>query len=279
MSRNKALAEFITNPRIRVNNNWTFKEGVASANKVPTTLLSHQYPVEASLFIANNMKGKWAKQTELDPIEHLFTDTVRMMARHENEETLLRIDPSKWSLRRLQEEHDKYSKLAYKATYSSDQFKWIKDVPIGPFSYKGYEVIPLFNAYDIGLEGSAMNHCVGSYADLSKRGDYLVFSVRKDGLRHSTIGMRMELEYKKAYKKQPLTKWDPDAKHGEFEVIDVLHSVNVKFNQQYKRYNKMLDMDDPANEIPGFIERMLNAQNPSVVYSINNDTIRNLDGL
>lgn len=269
ISRNKQLAEFIFNPRRGIRDNWTFKSGVAESLDIPTSLLKHGYSTQASMFLAANMKGKWAKQKELDPIEHLFTDTVRMMTRHENEVTLARIDPTKWSLRRLEEEHEKYTRMAYKATYTTDQFNWVKDVPIGPFSFEGYDVIPLFNAFDIGLEGNMMNHCVGSYAELSKAGDYLVFSVRKNGLRHSTIGMRMNLEYAQVPEYPPILSFNEmkNMKEQTFKVVPRLFKLSVTFNQQYMRYNKMLDPKDPANEIPNLIERTLNDPTYSAVRS------------
>lgn len=259
ISRNKIIADYLNSMQPARHGTPT-KEHITEALDLPSTLLKHKFTTNSLKFLMNNCKGKWAKYKELKEFDDLYSDTVRMMVRHENEDSLSKIDPTKWSIRRLNEEHERYTRLAYKATYSADQFAWADDVHIGPFWYMGYEVIPLFNAYDIGLEGNAMNHCVGSYADLSKRGDYLVFSVRKDGIRHSTIGMHLMLEYERRHKPLPpmvLTS-NESISDLKVEIISKLIHCKVRHNQHYMKFNKPIPIGDQAANLPMFIEAMIN---------------------
>lgn len=49
-----------------------------------------------------------------------------------------------------------------------------------------YEVVPLTSSMDLAMEGQAMHHCVGSYADRCYRGYSRIFSIRKAGQRLAT---------------------------------------------------------------------------------------------
>jgi hypothetical protein len=73
-----------------------------------------------------------------------------------------------------------------------------------------------------------MHHCVGGYANLSSEGKYVVYSVKKDGERYSTIG----------FNRNPIS--------GE-----------ILFNQHYKKFNNQVDCLD-AKAIPFIIASKVN---------------------
>lgn len=60
-------------------------------------------------------------------------------------------------------------------------------VPVDVAKEKGWELVCLENAQELKEEGSALEHCVGGYADKCLSGRSNIFSVRKDGERRSTI--------------------------------------------------------------------------------------------
>ena len=222
VSRNKALMTYLEN----VTRHQEIEHRASLLSKIldiPTTLLNSSIDPEVALYLKNNFKGKWSKPGELRREIDMFSDTKRLSYNMFDKMYL-------WSPRRVAEEHEKLVRKAYASKYSATTFKWADQLPIGAFCYGGYEVTPLLSAADIGMEGAAMRHCVGGYADLSANGEYLVFSVKKDGMRYSTIGMHMGLN----------------------------KQMHVSFNQQYKRYNERLLPEDIANEIPKFIEEMIN---------------------
>jgi hypothetical protein len=130
-----------------------------------------------------------------------------------------------WSVKRLKTEHEAYIKRSFLEKYSDRPFDWADKLNIGQFSYKGFEVTPLLSELEIGVEGQSMQHCVGMYAISSAKQKYLVFSVKKDGERYSTIGIR---------------------------TTAVDDKLQVAFDQHYMKYNQQVQ-DEIANEIPSFI--------------------------
>jgi hypothetical protein len=53
--------------------------------------------------------------------------------------------------------------------------------------YDGFEFIQMRTAQDLVDEGTAMHHCIGSYADKCANGRSIIFSMRKDGKGYVTI--------------------------------------------------------------------------------------------
>ena len=52
-----------------------------------------------------------------------------------------------------------------------------------------YEILPIDNSAELYREGSAMHHCVGTYASEVKQGYFYVYSVRCDGKRLATLAL------------------------------------------------------------------------------------------
>jgi hypothetical protein len=69
----------------------------------------------------------------------------------------------------------------------------------------GYKVVPLLSAEDLVEEGKLMNHCVGGYYDVCRRGNSQIFSIQtEDGKRVATIEIACEFNYDKKTKKLSL---------------------------------------------------------------------------
>jgi hypothetical protein len=228
-SRNKALANYVASrePSDSYSIESHHRAKLIEAIALPTTLLNsfttrfHDY--EELLYAKLHCKGEWNSPVAMQSICTTYGDTVRMRRLYDNKDSKGMLT---WSTKRLNAEHEAYVKRSFISKYSAERFQWADQIPIGPFSYKGYEVTPLFSALEIGMEGQAMNHCVGMYANRAADGHYLVFSVKKNERRYSTIGLRM--------------------------VRGGAHHTSVAFDQHYMAYNKPVE-DPNAEEIPAFI--------------------------
>lgn len=86
-----------------------------------------------------------------------------------------------WGLARMQREHDDAARSLRRKNYSADPFadEWV-------YEAGGYRAELLTNALEIAVEGDTQHHCVGSYASMSRRGDYAV--LRIDGAERATAG-------------------------------------------------------------------------------------------
>jgi hypothetical protein len=214
------------------------KEALQALNSLPSALI-RPYNLGLSEFsgltwVKDNLKGKWSKRKEVQDSLNLFHDTVRMLKQLER-------DPAtalKWSARRLKEEHDNISRELLMKSHSDKRFSWLDTLPIGNFCYGEFEVQILDNALAMKMEGQAMSHCVGSYADEVKRGTYLTFSVLKKGERSSTIGLSRRT-----------TTMIVDELNGKGETSE---TITYHFSQQYGRFNRSLT-DTVEQEILGFI--------------------------
>src|SRR5260221_3462850 len=55
-----------------------------------------------------------------------------------------------------------------------------------------YDVVALTSASDLVIEGNEMQHCVGGYYDVCRRGDTQILSLRRDGGRAATVEVAFE---------------------------------------------------------------------------------------
>ncbi|MGD9843933.1 MAG: PcfJ domain-containing protein [Variibacter sp.] len=55
-----------------------------------------------------------------------------------------------------------------------------------------YEVVALTSAEDLVIEGNEMQHCVGGYYEICRRGDTQILSLRCDGRRAATVELALE---------------------------------------------------------------------------------------
>lgn len=97
------------------------------------------------------------------------------------------------SIKGMKQYHKQLELKIHQLRYSKDKIgsvsQWkqaIESIPVED----GWSVVVYDNRYDILEEGKAMRHCVASYAERVADRQYLVVSIRKDGERHSTLGLR-----------------------------------------------------------------------------------------
>ena len=163
------------------------------AVKLPSTLYRHARSlgsleefVDAIEYCALNYKGQWGNPTPMYRVILTFLETSRALAR------LGRKVNSKWSPRRLKEEHDNAAVELTNQSYPNVRFGWIDawHMPTTFAHPSGYTAKVLVTEREIGVEGKAMGHCVGFYAKKSADAGYVVVSISEpNGSRHSTLGL------------------------------------------------------------------------------------------
>ena len=146
----------------------------------------------------------------------------------------------KWDYATIHKKHEEYTKLIEERRFSKDVFDWAKDFKIKGLTHGDFEATLLDNAYAIAEEGRMMHHCVASYADASRSGDYLVYSILRKGERYSTLGVRVGVER-------------INLVGGATLVV----GGKYRLNQHYKACNKPVD-DDCANELAEILIAKLN---------------------
>lgn len=126
------------------------------------------------------------------------------------------------------ETHDALKKEVNALRYSKNKWPHISELKWAYDPSFGFDVVLYDNAFDILTEGKEMHHCVAGYAEMVGEKKYLVFSLRKEGKRYSTLGVR------------------------------VMESGVYMFDQHYKKYNQTLESNDGARVIASQIIETLN---------------------
>ena len=188
---------------------------------IPTTLLKYASTSPYSLpYLALHCKGSWSNARLMYSQINNFEGVERMLRHLDREydgKRLLKMSPQ-----RLSEEHERLVVLVNAKKASDANFQWLKTSSLTSFGYDGYEVELLDSELKIVEEGQAMHHCVAAYSSSCARGEYVVFSVKKDGKRYRTLGMHRSLE------------------------------GLLRFNQHYKSCNAEVDCEI-AKQIPYYI--------------------------
>jgi hypothetical protein len=146
-----------------------------SPNNVIELVLSSRY-----LSNVQNIKQWKTDMKYLDGVEHLttdfinseyFNDTLRMA------KTLGRKINCRWGLKRLKEEHDKWSREITRIILDCEIEYTLNIRPIFKAfaDFSGYKL--LSTNKDMLHEGMLQNHCVGTYIDKVDRGECAIFHV------------------------------------------------------------------------------------------------------
>lgn len=163
---------------------------VVFSSDIPSTLipLAASLHEEVLLYLKKNFKGSWKDKKKMLFEGRLYSDSIQLA-----EQLGKKVNP-KWSPRRMKEEHGKMIQEFNARKYSADVFEWTKGMP-KRIEHLGYVAALLDSRRAIADEGTAMGHCVAGYAEESANGNYLVYSVTKDGERSSTIGIHRPRHY------------------------------------------------------------------------------------
>lgn len=174
-------------------------------NAMPSTILKSKMYLEPEVYL-------WLIRTQDIPLKNypknpniqrearIYIDT-QLMCRYAGET----FNPN-WSKRRMKEEHDRLSRMQQEianrrqAERNAEYAKLLK-VDFREL-HKGLEVmefdsgvvaVPLVNMQQVQEEGSKMHHCVGSYASMCARGEYLVWHLTKGSV-ETTLGITAQHE-------------------------------------------------------------------------------------
>ena len=138
---------------------------------------------EVDLWVYLTVGKQMSSSQELQMARNMALDTKRMAKQLDKHWSL------EWTYAKMCEKHEEYSKAILARKYSSETFDHLKDFKLKELVLGEYTAILCESPLSIQQEGEAMHHCVGSYADSVAAQKYLVYSVRKDGKRSSTIGI------------------------------------------------------------------------------------------
>lgn len=209
-------------------------------NAVPSTILKGRTHWMPEVY-------EWLIKTQKVPLKNYFRDyNIRREAGIYIDTQRMCIGAGEtfnpnWSKRRMKEEHDRLSRMQqeianrmaaeYNVEYAKLLEKDFREL------HKGLETVhfdsgvvatPLVNMQQVQEEGSKMHHCVGSYASMCAKGEYLVWR---------------------------LTRGDVETTLG----IDV-HQGKYSFNQHYGHCNAIVE-DQDLKDAAESVVKMLNEKN------------------
>lgn len=197
--------------------------------KLSPSLLCKRYVQydKSSSFLQNFLKRERALTTKKYNVEHISImaqDTYSMSLKLNKN---FNVD---WSLDKLQEKHEEYTKEIQKNRYPDTFIKSLKDITPKEFINSEYIAILLTTPYKINLQGKQQHHCVGSYIQRVQEGDYLVYDIQKNGVTVSTLGL---------------------SKTHFTERISIIKDKEWKINQHYGSCNSQVDEQSAifANEL------------------------------
>jgi hypothetical protein len=95
----------------------------------------------------------------------------------------------KYDIDSFEKVHDLFTQKINEQMYSPEPIKCLDSIEDKYLKVGSYEIELLDSRYAIHQEGVEMRHCVGSYAGNVAQGEYLVYSIKKDGKRVSTLGL------------------------------------------------------------------------------------------
>ena len=233
-TKNKAIASVISH----IGLSYSFmlsgmiEDGLYELVTMPTNFLT----LYRNRFNIYNIRAiSWALNLTQHPIKHLldvalrtdfcskidlYVDTSRMVNKLNQKHGFSFKFNHSWSLRRMKEEHDKFSKILLEIEMKEK--KHLDEIDIRAlhknaidFTFESGVTATLLSRYsEIVHEGSVMNHCVAMFADSCINGDYLVYSLKKGDTR-TTLGI---------------------------EVSD--SPRKYKFSQHYMKYNRVVEDED-----------------------------------
>ena len=174
-------------------------------NAVPSTLLKSRMYLEPEVYLwlirTQDIPLKnYPKNSNIQREARIYIDT-QLMCRDAGET----FNPN-WSKRRMKEEHDRLSRMQqeianrrqaernaeYAKLLKVDFRELHKGLEITEFD-SGVVAVPLVNMQQVQEEGSKMHHCVGSYANMCAKGEYLVWHLTKGSV-ETTLGITTQHE-------------------------------------------------------------------------------------
>lgn len=206
-------------------------------NAVPSTILKGRTHWMPEVY-------EWLIKTQDCHLKSITTDyNIQREARYYLDTKRMCIDAGEtfnpnWSKRRMKEEHDRLSRIQqeianrraaeYNAEYAKLLEKDFREL------HKGLETIrfdsgviatPLINMQQVQEEGSKMHHCVGSYARMCAKGEYLVWRLTRGDV-ETTLGIDVhqgKYSFDQHYGHCNAIVEDQDFKQAALDIIERLN--------------------------------------------------------
>lgn len=187
MTRNLLIAKHFTHKP-----SWRKREVVEAvkiAQQLPSSILKRgansEYTLDdVGLWVfkqAGICKDRW----RVIYLRRMANDTRRMAER------LGRPWSLEWSVEKMEQKHSEYAGQINKEKFSPEPYPHLENFKMKEFTLGEYSAILCQSPLQVVEEGQAMHHCVGSYSGMVAKGHYLVYSIRKNGKRSSTLGVRV----------------------------------------------------------------------------------------
>lgn len=162
---------------------------------------------------------------QLNKFVNIYKDTKRMS------EQLGKGFSAKWSADKMKSKHEEYTKLVLLKKYSPEPFNHLKGFEVSGVANGKYIAELCASPLAIREEGESMHHCVGGYSDYVAQNKYLVYSVKKEGKRSSTLGIWIEegkYRFSQHYGACNARLTDQEEIELAHVVIDKLNGVSLK---------------------------------------------------
>lgn len=179
-----------------------YRDFLLRLEKIPSTLLANRDYMEFYLRYSEEQSSLDFVQDKIMriiPMKQVGRFVVGLMRRKIDliidtcnmaEQLGEKFDIWKYNIDNFEEEHDRFTKMIQEKRYSPESLKVLEEIDVKYFKVGPYEIELLDSRYKIHEEGKEMHHCVGSYAERVAKGTDLIYSIRKDGKRVSTLGLR-----------------------------------------------------------------------------------------
>lgn len=145
---------------------------------------SGKWILESGVF--QKVRKERFQHRELNNALNLYRDTERMASQ------LGKKFCSSWTPEKMKEKHEDFTRLVMLKKYSPEPFEHLKEFSVNNIRINDVVAELCNSPLAVREEGEVMHHCVGSYADYVARNEYLVYSIKKNGVRSSTLGVWVE---------------------------------------------------------------------------------------
>jgi hypothetical protein len=159
----------------------------------PSKYLKVWYEMRKRLINIENFKEEMFKHP-------MFNDTCRFS------QMLDKTVNCSWGLKRLESEHNKWSKEVVKVILEFEPLIELKihDVFIDFAKYSGFHMLK--TNHELIAEGNAMNHCVGTYSENVNNGDCAIYRVYEHTLEVRKNNKGLYIGQYMGYSNQPAPK-------------------------------------------------------------------------
>jgi len=182
-SRNRLMAWRFGKPRMPFGDGHSM-DWIKAQIALPTTLLADFSRVYSPLAVqVIKSERKLGNKDRRRYVNDIISDCIRMQP-----ELSQRKDLHKYTMKTWEGLHHKGVEAIKLKKHPDTFISWLKPYDV-KYSFGEFTATLLTSMRDIGYEGEDMKHCVGSYARSSSDGRCMIWSVRKNGDKYSTLSL------------------------------------------------------------------------------------------